>query len=120
MTQTSASSARQIKAAKERAKADDLTEEVIIKTLMSDPRGRRWLWNQLAFCRCFSVDANTDPGQMAFEKGLRNYGMKLFSAIGRHAPAEYLTMTREQSLVVSKDLTDGGSANDSDDQFDAA
>ncbi len=115
VTQTSASSRRQIEAQRARQRRDDEVEEAIIHIIMRNPEGRRWMWNQLAFCRAFHVDANTDPGQMAFEKGLRNYGMKLFTAVGRFAPAEYLTMTREMSMVAAKEQHDGGSANDADD-----
>ena len=115
MTQTNAASKRQVKAAKERAARDAEVEETIIKVIMRHPDGRRWMWNQLAECQCFANDANLDPGWMAYQKGLRNYGLKLFAAVGKHAPAEYLTMTKEQSFVVAKELNDGGSANDSDD-----
>lgn len=111
--QTSASSEKQIRAARERAKKDAEVEGTIIRVLMANPEGRRWIWNQLAYCRCFVVDENLKAKRMAFEKGLRSYGMKLFSAVGRYAPDAYLTMTKENSSVQFKEDPDGGNADDS-------
>ena len=112
MTQTSASNERQIRTAKERAKRDDEISAEITRVLMSNPEGRRWMWLQLAFCRAFAVDAVTDPGPMAYEKGLRTYGMKLFSEIGLHAARFLPTMMEENSNTIKKDQDNGGSAND--------
>lgn len=99
MPQTSASNEGQIRAANDRAKKDSDVEATIIRVLMANPEGRRWVWNQLAFCRVFIADEGTDPGRMAFDKGLRNYGLKLLKATTTHAPELYITMTKEQSGV---------------------
>ena len=113
MPQTSATNERQIREARERAKRDDLVEKTIIELIMRNPEGRRWMWNQLAFCQMWYVDRDTDHGAMAFEKGLRNYGLKLMSAVIRTTPREYLTMMEEQSSFflpppTPKENPDGG------------
>lgn len=112
--QTSASNERQIREVQDRAKKDAEVTASIIRAFMTNSEGRRWIWLQLSFCRVFSTDSGVDFGTMAFEKGLRNYGLKLLADVTRYAPDQYITMTREQSGVELKEDPDGGYANDPD------
>ncbi len=116
MPQSSATNERQIKAALDLAKNDALVEQTIIELIMRNPQGRRWMWNQLSFCRVFQGDSGVDFGTMAFEKGLRNYGLKLLNAVSGHTPALYVTMMQEQNPSAQlKEDPNGGHANDTDD-----
>jgi len=99
MSAFSATNERQIKAREDRAKKDVEVTASIIRAFMGNAEGRRWIWLQLSFCRVFNADTGTDFGTMAFEKGLRNYGLKLLADVTTHAPDLYITMTKEQSGV---------------------
>lgn len=110
--QTSASSERQILAAKERRKRDDEVTADIIRAMMANPEGRRWLWNQMAECGVFLSATSLDPQTLAFAAGKRSLGLKLFSDIGLYAARLLPTMLEENSSTISKDTSDGRSADD--------
>lgn len=112
MAQTSATNERQIKSAKDRAKRDADVREDIIKNLMANIEGRRYLWNEIAFCRVFIADESTDLGTLAYNNGRRSYGLKLFADIGRYAAKFIPTMMEENSSTIKKDQDDGGSLDD--------
>ena len=69
--------------------------EADIKWLMADPRGRRFMWSQLAAARLFHSSFNPDVMQMAFNEGNRNSGIRLTATLLQHCPDLYHTMTQE-------------------------
>ena len=89
-------STRQAKLAAQ-AKKDALLLTEVSRALLQSYQGRRWLWLQLEFAQCFSEDANLDPGVMAWNKGRRNFGLKLYQEFSRVAPDLFLLMTRENT-----------------------
>lgn len=97
--QSSGSNERQIKRAQKQAKLDAQTDRVILQTLMQRPDGRRWVWLQLEFAQVFVGNGNLDPQVMAFEKGQRNSGLKLFQDVMAHCPNEFVKMMQENSAA---------------------
>ncbi len=96
---TSASNERQIRARNEQMARDRITDETVMKSLMSHPNGRRWVWLRLSEARIFTEDEDLDPQRMAYAKGRRNAGLRLLSDVTKYSPSEYVTMTEEASSV---------------------
>lgn len=119
---TSSTSERQIRARVQQAKRDAILEETVIRSLMSHPDGRRWVWLQLEWAQMFVGDENVEPYTMAFQKGRRNTGLKLLKAVQAYTPNDYITMTTEATKVelsLNKEPTNGGRDSDpSDDAYD--
>lgn len=111
MPQTSATNEGQIRSAKERAKKDADTRETVIVNMMANAEGRRYLWNEIAFCKVFLSDESTDLATLAYNNGRRSYGLKLFADIGLYAPKHIPTMMEENSSTIKKAQDDGGSAD---------
>ncbi len=109
---TSATSESTIAKGKAQLRADALTDRTVITTLMSDVNGRRWLWLALTRAGIFSEDSGLDAMYMAYQKGIRNEGLRLLRSITRYTPAHYLTMTRENTGVELKEEDHGGSHDD--------
>lgn len=95
----SAASEKTIKAQRAKLAKDRDNDKTIIKTLMSHPDGRRWIWNKLNAAMVFHEGESLDPHVMAYHKGVRNGGLQLLASCNRHAPEMYIQMLRENSPV---------------------
>jgi hypothetical protein len=112
---TSLTNERQLAKAQERAKQDKITEELVIKTLMSQPNGRRWLWLLVSKCGVFRSSFDPSAGghsRMCFTEGQRTLGLELFGLITALCPADYIRMTNENSPQKIKELDDERSDDD--------
>lgn len=69
-----------------------------LRWLMSDPRGRHFMWRLL---QCFGVYrlsyVQGDPAHSAFNEGRRNEGLKLMSQIMEDCPGRFTEMQKEAS-----------------------
>lgn len=110
---TSASNERQIRAKVQQAHRDLLTEEVVIRQLMSTVEGRRWVWLTLSSAGIFDEDTALDPMLLAYRKGVRNSALRLLKPVQSHTPNEYILMTSEATKVeltlTKEDTPDGRS-----------
>lgn len=79
-----------------RAAIDKQTEIGDFKWLMSQKRGRRYVWRQLELAGVFQTSFTSDALQMAFSEGQRNQGLRILGFIHEHAPESYLEMLKEQ------------------------
>jgi hypothetical protein len=109
---TSATNERQIQRAKDQQAKDRRGEVTVIQALMSTVDGRRWVWLQLEFARCFVEDSGLDPFQMAYDKGRRNTGLKLLASVTQHTPQMYIRMTQENTGVQLEDTADDNPDSD--------
>jgi len=75
--------------------------------------GRRWIWLQLERLAVFRADEGLDPMRMAFDKGIRNEGLRLLADVTRICPNEYIRMTQENTGV-SLDPSNDESESDDD------
>lgn len=85
-----------------KSKRDDVTYNLVIRTLMSSPDGRRFVWLDLAECHVFDQLFGVGDGShaaMSFAEGQRSRGLKLLKAVTSLCPAHYITMTNENSKV---------------------
>lgn len=73
--------------------ADQEVED--LKWLMSDKRGRRIMWNLLAFTGVFQQPF-TGNSETFFRCGMMNVGQKYLGDINLHAPERYNLMVTEQ------------------------
>lgn len=96
---TNAASERQIKASRERQKTDVANSELIIKSIMTTPGGRRWVWLQLEKCHIFSGDGSLEHANLAYSAGKRSIGLQLLSDVTRTVPMAYIKMTQENTGV---------------------
>jgi len=99
---TNAASERSIRKRNKQILADRETNVTVITTLMHTVDGRRWIWLTLERLAVFRADEGLDPLRMAFDKGIRNEGLRLLADVTRICPNEYIRMTQENSGV---DLT---------------
>ncbi|WP_165909648.1 endopeptidase [Variovorax guangxiensis] len=85
--------------AKAKAQALDERNEVDeLLWLMSDPRGRRFMWRRLSENGVYQqtyVPGSFD--QSAFNEGRRAMALKLMSQIMQHCPARFTEMQKEAS-----------------------
>lgn len=66
--------------------------------LMSDPRGRRFVWRLLQGFGVYQLSyVQGDPAHSAFNEGRRNEGLKLMSLLLQHCPARFTEMQKEAS-----------------------
>lgn len=64
--------------------------------LMSDPRGRRFIWRLLKGFGIYQLSyVQGDPTHSAFNEGRRNEGLKLLNQIMEHCPARFTEMSKE-------------------------
>jgi hypothetical protein len=68
-----------------------------LKMIMSSPDGRLWMWDFLSKCGLFRVSFTGNGNRDAFDNGMRNAGMPIFTDIQNHCMPEYLTMAKENS-----------------------
>ena len=115
----SATNERQIKKRAAQQKRDRITDELITKQLMSTIDGRRWVWLRLSEAGMFNGNDNLDPYYMAWEKGVRNGGLRLLKDVTTFTPQEYVTMTEEARSIKLKEEQDVGSQRNDDPDPDA-
>lgn len=75
--------------------ADQEVED--LKWLMSDKRGRRIMWNLLAFTGVFRQPF-TGNSETFFRCGMMNVGQKYLGDINEFAPERYNQMVTEQQI----------------------
>ena len=84
--------------AQRKAEVDKLAAKKVVgdlKWLMSDARGRRFMWRLLEQTHLFRTSFTGDR-RVDFLEGERNIGIKIFSDVQEHCPEQYLAMTKEQ------------------------
>lgn len=81
-------------------KRDAVTRETVIRTLMSQRDGRRFIWLELEASQVFSQTfIPGQPDTTAFAEGRRSIGLKLLGEVTRLTPADYMRMTQENAAV---------------------
>lgn len=64
--------------------------------LMSDPRGRRFMWRQLSDFGVYQLSyVQGDSTHTAFNEGRRSMALKLTSQIMQHCPSRFTEMSKE-------------------------
>jgi hypothetical protein len=83
------------KAEAERREAQARENEAVdLKWLMSDARGRRFVWRLLEKSGMYRTSF-TGNSETFFREGMRNFGIMLTSLINEHCPELYLAMVNE-------------------------
>lgn len=105
----SSTNERQIKKKRAQQKRDRMTDQIVTMSLMSTVDGRRWVWLRLSEAGVFTGNDNLDPQYMAWEKGVRNGGLRLLSDVTKFTPQFYITMTEEaRSIKLTEEPEDVG------------
>lgn len=64
--------------------------------LMSDKRGRRFMWRLLSAAGIYELSyVDSNPGATAFREGNRNTGLRLVAQITQHCPDRFSEMQKE-------------------------
>lgn len=66
-----------------------------LKWVMSDARGRRFMWRLLSQARVFQASFTGEALSSAFNEGARSAGLKHLADIHEACPQQYLVMTKE-------------------------
>lgn len=77
----------------DKAQAD--VEVADFKWIMSNPRGRRFVWRLLKLAGVFRCSF-TGSSETFFREGERNIGLKVLALIHEHTPGAYSEMLEEQ------------------------
>jgi hypothetical protein len=72
-------------------------EELDVKWLMSNKRGRRILWRLLERAGVFRLSFDTNAMRMSFNEGNRNYGLRTWELIHSTCPELYAVMLKESN-----------------------
>lgn len=80
---------------RELSKLEDQQAIADMKFVMSDPRGRRFIFSQLARTGVFK-SSYTGDNETFFREGMRNTGIRLLDDLKTHCDELYLTMERER------------------------
>lgn len=83
---------QEIEQAKERKR---LRDQADYSWLMSDARGRRLMWDWLAFCGMYKTSFRQSGSETAFNEGMRNVGLMLNEGVMLHAEDMYVVMQKE-------------------------
>ena len=84
--------------AEEKARVERLTELGDFKWIVSNKRGRRFVWRLLEQAGVFRLSFT--PGDQAlttFNEGRRNFGLQVWAMIQEHAPESYALMLSERN-----------------------
>ncbi len=65
------------------------------KWILSNRRGRRFIWRLLEQAGVFRTSFTSDPHSTAFNEGQRNAGLRILDLINRAAPDVYAVMLKE-------------------------
>lgn len=68
-----------------------------VKWLMSDKRGRRFVWRQLSKAGVFRTSFTGNGSETFFNEGKRVMGLDLMVQINEHCPNRYNEMVTEQT-----------------------
>lgn len=88
---TNARREQAMKRAEERAKRDDGD----LAFVLSDPRGRRFLWRELGRCGLHAQTYSPNNSDHCFKAGERNAAIRLNLDVIRVSPEHYLLMQQE-------------------------
>src|SRR5215469_1472498 len=97
-----ATDSREINRKKSRARQDREINDLIIRQIMSQQPGRRWIWNILRDSHLFeqSVYFGEDSLEKTyFAAGERNFGLRLLADVTRLCPAEYILAMQEANKM---------------------
>lgn len=93
-------------------KKDLVTREAVIRALMSQRDGRRFLWLQLEEANVFAQTfIPGQPDTTAFAEGRRSLGLRLLVDVTKWTPADYMRMTQENAAVALAAETGDSNAN---------
>lgn len=87
---------------KDLKKRDAVTRDLVVRTLLGSPDGRRYLWLELGAANVFSstfVMGEDGDRRTAFMEGQRASGLRLLADITRVSPSGYVKMMQENSGV---------------------
>jgi hypothetical protein len=103
---------RIISTKRQRQAEDRRVREIVLRTLMAERNGRRFVWLMLEEMNIFSQTVVFGPGghaASAFNEGKRMLGLRLLADVTRLAPNEYLQMTVENTKVELPETPDARS-----------
>jgi hypothetical protein len=95
MDEFDASDPKQVQDRKTALGRQRVTDEQVVKLLLSTEPGRSWVWRQLEFCHVFAQSFDGEALGTAFNEGQRSVGLRLIGEVTRADPEAYVLMMRE-------------------------
>ena|ERR1700741_4889044 len=92
-----AGNVKDVQERKKDARGGDATNRDILRGIMSNAEGRRWVYYFLFDCHMFHSSFDIDASITAFREGERNVGLTMQANLMRACPDLYLKMIEEQS-----------------------
>lgn len=96
-----ASSRKDIRRLEKAAARVDSDRDAFIRAAMSTREGRVWFHHFMADLHLFSDPPTFDTNQDYYSRGERNVGLRIFAAIMRICPDQYILMEQEENVRVA-------------------
>ena len=97
-TEYDAGNRRHVERAEKAAKSARRQRDEALRWLMSDQRGRRFVWNLLGKAGVFRSSMAGSAELTAFNEGRRDIGLALLADVTRLSPENYTLMQSEQTV----------------------
>lgn len=102
-----------------RSAADRQISDSVVRKLMSDQSGRRWVWMQLSLMHIFEniafLDGDNRIEKTYFAAGERNIGLRLLADIMRLCPREYVLAMEENTKLETENGRSSSNGNEYND-----
>lgn len=105
MAHRNASNPKAVEAATRLAKRRADREAGDLRWLMSDARGRRFIWKLLGNAGIFRTSF-TGNSETFFREGARSIGLQVFAELHQVVPDAYLTMAKEAAALEAQEANE--------------
>ena len=86
---------RRVKHSEVRARARDIDRQNSLLYVLSEPSGRKAMWDWLSHCGVLGASFDRDPGKMAFYEGRRDVGLWMLAQLESEHSGAYALMQSE-------------------------
>ena len=107
-----------VRRAAKAARVADGLDEGVVRSVMSDPVGRGWMYRRLERCHIFKTSHTGNALNTAFAEGERNIGLMFLDDIMRACPQQYTQMMEEENVRRTANDRDRSRRNPADDGRD--
>lgn len=115
-----ASNRKDIRKAEKASRLADVQRLEFLRSVMSTPPGRAWIYDLLSRCSIFASTFRPDAGFAAFLEGGRNVGLQFLNDLMIACPDQYIVMVQEANAKSINQATEKDQAYERHDGNDAS
>lgn len=110
-----ASNRKEVRKAEKAARLADVQRLEFLRSVMSTPPGRAWIYDLLTECSIFASTFRPDASYSAFLEGTRKIGLMFLADLMKACPDQYLPMVQEANAKSINQATVKDQAHDGHD-----